>query len=181
MKLKKTNKPKQNFIKKLIISISILVVLIIIFVALEWAGVTHLINIPGNQTTDQKKEAEINSNNKKAAVESQATNKDADNGTPLPTDYASSDIVLSTRRETDGSVTILTQLKNYSDGTCDLTINNGGKIYAQSAPVLYQPSFSTCEGFNISIDKVGSGNWQISLSVTSKGNVNTNTISVEIQ
>ena len=88
---------------------------------------------------------------------------------------------MSTKRENDGSLTITTQLVNYSDGKCDLTIKNGDNTYTQTAPVIYQSTYSTCAGFNIPDNSVPHGTWQISLVVSSKGKVNTNTSSVEVK
>jgi hypothetical protein len=148
-------------------------------VVLEATGITNFINQPNTQTLEQKQEAEINSNNKQKLIESKPNNTDGVNANLQ--NHTSDDIGLSTHRETDGSVTILTQLKNYSDGTCDITIENGNNSYNQTASVIYQATFSTCAGFNIPINTLGYGTWQISLTVISKGKVNTNTISTEIK
>lgn len=165
-------------LKKLLIGIAVLVGLVSIFLILEATGVTHFISSFNNKTTEQVIEDETNSSNKQDLINSKTNNSNTNNTTVEPT---SNDITLSTRRETDGSVTIFTELKNYSDGTCDLTIKNGAETYTKTVPVLYQASFSTCEGFSIPADTLSNGTWQISLTVTSKGKANTNTISAEVQ
>jgi hypothetical protein len=165
--------------KKLIIVASALVGLILVFAILETTGITHFISPPDSQTTDQIKEAETNSSNKQDFIEGKSNDPSNDNSTiPEPT---SDDITLSVRQETDRSVTISTELRNYSDGTCDLTIKNGSETHNQTAPVIYQPAFSTCAGFSIPANTLANGTWQISLVITSKGKVNTKTTSVEIQ
>lgn len=168
-----------NIRKRLLIVAAVMLGLILTFMILEVSGVTHFINPLTSKTTKQIKEAEINSKNKQDLIE----NKSNTSSTGDSTNHKNTpgDITISTRRETDGSVTILTSLNNYSDGTCDLTIKNGNNIYTKTAPVIYQSSFSTCAGFRVSTDAVGIGTWQISLAVTSKGEVITKSISMEIK
>jgi len=164
--------------KKLILIITaiVLVGLISTFVILEMTGITHFINNPVSKTVDQNKEADTNSSDKQKLIES-----DPNNSTATPAEHTPSDISLSASHEADGSVAILTRLKNYSDGTCDLTIESNNNAHTQTAPVIYSPAFSTCAGFSVPANTLANGTWQITLSVTSKGKVNTNTISVEIQ
>lgn len=175
MIIKKLSKLTRH--KKLLWASGVLVVLISTFTILEVTGVTHFISSPDNRTTEQINQDETNSNNKQDFI----NGKTNQNTNSTPAEPTVDDISLSTRRETDGTVTIITELKNYSDGTCNLTIKNGNDSHTLSAPVLYQASFSTCEGFNVPSNVVPHGTWQISLSVTSKGKVNTKTISVEVQ
>lgn len=176
MKINNSKKTKTN--KILFIIASVLVGLALIFMALEITGVTHLFSSPDTQNTDQIKEAETNSSNKQDLIDGKSDNRNTGDTIPEPT---VDDISLSTQRETDGSVTIFNELRNYSDGTCDLTISNGNNTYTQTAPVLYQDEFSSCIGFNVPVAKLGAGTWQISLTVTSKGKANTKTTSVEVQ
>ena len=176
----KINIPKRLTIrKKLFIATSILIGFILISVVLEVTGVTHFFSSPNTQTIDQSKEAETNSDNKQNFINGKSNDTNTDNST-IP-ESTSDDIMISARKETDGSVTIFTELRNFSDGTCDLTIDNGSDTYTQAAPVLYQDSFSTCEGFSIPANTLADGTWQILLTVISKGKENTKTISAEIQ
>lgn len=169
---------RPNTRRKILIVVVVLVVLVATFMILEMTGITHFSNLFNKQSVEQKNEADTNSTNKKNLINSKTDNSNTSNTTVEPT---SNDISLLARQETDGSVTIFTELKNYSDGTCDLTIKNGAETYTKTVPVLYQASFSTCKGFSIPADTLSNGTWQISLTVTSKGKVNTNTISAEVQ
>lgn len=170
---------RPNTRKMLLVVVTVLVVLILTFLILESTGVTHLITSPNNQTTEQKSEAEINSKYKKSLIENKSNDPSAQNNTYK--EHTPGDINLTTQNEADGSVTIATQLKNYSDGTCNLTIKNGSDTYTKSAPILFQSSFSTCEGFYIPPNTITRGTWEITLSVSSKGKINTKTISAEVQ
>lgn len=171
------NQNQSNLPKKLIVVAVILVVLVSTFLVLEATGVTHFISSFNGKASDQIKTDQTNSDNKQDFIKGQTNNTNTGT-TKEPT---AADISITTRSETNGSVTVLTQLQNYSDGICDLTITNNGATYKQTAAVLFQPSYSTCEGFNIPVNTVANGTWQITLDVTSKGKVNTKTISVEIQ
>ena len=183
MKIKKTkNILEKIFTKKNIIVICIIIgILILAFGLLILTGVIKFDN--NTQTADQIQETTTNAAEKKKFIEqSQPTTTDKTNNNTgtIPTPTADN-ISLSTQIESDGSLTVMTQLVNYSDGNCDLTVSNGNNLITKSAIVIYQPTFSTCAGFNIPASELGSGNWQISLSVTSEGQVNTKTTSVEIQ
>ena len=171
----KINNYKSNQAKIIYIILAVLLFFIITLIILEKTGVTHVFNAKTNQTIDQPTDTSIDKEQDSTIDKPDNTQNDT------PTSPISSDIILSTNRETDGSITIITQLKNYSDGVCNLTIKNGSSTYTQTAPVLYQIPDSTCEGFNIPADSVAKGTWQISLSVTSKGKVNTNTTSMEVR
>ena len=152
-----------------------ILILAIIFATTEMTGITHFINQQKQQTVNQTEQSKTDLNNKKNLIE----NKNGNNQT-IYQDHSSSDIILSTRREANNSITILSQLNNYSDGTCELSIVNGEKSFSQSVSVLYIPSNSTCEGFNVPIASLGAGSWQITIKVTSKGKVSENKISLEV-
>lgn len=165
---------KSNLKNKLVIIVCVLVVFVSIFIALESFGITHFISSFNNTVVDQPKDNKTNIDSKPSTI------KGGNDSNP-PAEPTSNDITLSTRREADGSVTILTELKNYSDGTCNLTITNGIAKYTSTAAVLFQDTFSMCEGFSVPSNAVPSGTWQITLAVTSKGKVNTKTISAEVK
>lgn len=164
--------------RKLVAIAFLIIAILLILTLLEKTSITHFFSSPDAQTSDPKKEAETNSTNKQDFIESNPKNTDTNSTIVEPT---TDDISLSTRRETDGSVTILTELQNYSDGTCDLMIQNGTETYTKNASILYQPNFSTCAGFSVPENTVGFGTWQITLTVTSKGNVSTKSTTMEVQ
>ena len=172
MKIKNKKNNKLRFILAVIIFI---IISILSLLALEKFHITNFLNV-SEKSPEQIKQDKIDSQNKQDFV----INKNSEVNTEVihPT---SDNIKITTNRESDGSLTILTELTNYSDGTCDLTITNNDQSYTQTVPIIYQPSFSTCAGFNITTDTLGPGTWQISIIATSKGESNTKTISVEVQ
>ena len=80
---------------------------------------------------------------------------------------------LSIRATIDQSVT---------SGTCNLTlINQGsGKTVTKSATIITNPSSSTCNGFDIPTSELGSGNWNITIDLSSndKNGKITDTVSI---
>lgn len=162
--------------KKTIVAISVIFILSLIFIILEVTNVTSFFHASVVKTPEQIKESETNSNDKQKFIDNTST--DSTNNFQ---EHSSSDIDLTIRQESDNSVTILTQLKNYSDGTCDLTITNNNDTITRSAPVLYQDTFSTCAGFSIPANEMANGTWNITLSVTSKGETSAKTISAEVK
>lgn len=160
----------------LIVLITIILISISIMYSLNSKFINNLLNKSTVQESDQNKNAPTDSNNKQKFIEDQTNS----NPTNL-SNHTDNDIILSAHKETDGKVTILTELKNYSDGICNLQIKNNEKTVNDSASVLFQGKNSTCEGFSIPIDSLGAGTWQITLSVTSKGNTNTNITSIKVE
>ena len=57
--------------------------------------------------------------------------------------------------------------QSLSSGTCNLSISNGSKTVTRSGQITPNPSSSTCEGFDIPTSELGSGNWTITIKVTS--------------
>jgi hypothetical protein len=91
-------------------------------------------------------------------------------------------IDLSASRDSDGFVVVSTKLYGTSDGQCRLRISNNTKSTTRTAEVLYQPSFSTCAGFSLPMEELGSGVWDISLRVTTSRNQEiTKTITKEVR
>lgn len=175
MKIKKTktiNKHRRAFIALIVVIFAVLLAI----TAINMTG--NLINPKDNRASEQKSEAEVNANNKKTTIENSSGNTDSTNYTN--TQHTSSDIDISYRSESDGSITIVTKLNNYSDGTCSLSIKNGVEIYKKTAPVIYQPDFSSCAGFSVPSGAIDKGKWEITVKVTSKNKTNSNMITAEI-
>lgn len=147
-------------------------------VALEKMHVTDFIKTPTGSSVptaaEKKEQNRTEQEDKKDFIET------PDSVAQTPEEAAqSAGIDLAARKESNNTVTILTKLYKVSDGTCTLTLTNGSKTYSESAKVIYQPDFSTCAGFNVPKDKLGSGEWTIELSVV--GNVSvTKTITFEV-
>lgn len=70
---------------------------------------------------------------------------------------------------TDSSIIIRVNIDQYVDGgTCQLSLMQDGDIaFTTSANLIADVSTSTCEGFNLSRSVVGSGNFAISIKLSS--------------
>lgn len=169
-------KHKKSFNQKpLFIAIVVLVLVLIIFIA-------YRIDINKNNTQQQgptkeqiEKEKDTSSDGKQEFIEKSPT--ETDNSTWVT--HESDDITLNTSKDSSNLI-INVQLKNYSNGTCEIIIKNGDDQYTKSADIIYQPSFSTCSGFSVPLNSLPSGVWQITLSATSKGIITTKSILVDI-
>jgi len=135
-----------------------------------------------NLTTVQQQSRQQN-NQKKADVANGKSgggdSNTAGQGTYTPP--TSSNNITLIPEEKGEQVVVTTRLQGFSDGTCNLTITNGGKTVAQTAQVIYQPQFSTCAGFSTPVSSLGTGTWNLSLSVTSDGITNSKTSTLEVK
>lgn len=170
--------------RKLLIGCMAVVLLVVVLGALEKMHITNFIKlhkptavIPSGPTTEQQKqEAAVNAETKQQLVEDEKASSSV-----TPTSAPSTSIELSAKEEINKTVTVFTKLPGYSDGTCTLVATNGNKSTSQSAPVMFQPEFSSCAGFSIPISSVGTGTWNLQLSVTSKGATESKTIIFEVK
>lgn len=170
--------------KKILIPLSVFVALGLLLVVLEKTNVTDYIKLKPNSkntaqgpTPEQKQqEAEANAAAKKQHVENEASNPP----TGSPTTPSSGKVDMSTKQESNGTVTVFTEITGYGDGTCNLTVTNGTRTTTQSANVVYQSEYSSCAGFSVPISSVGTGTWSLTLTVTSNGSSASKTISAQV-
>lgn len=169
---------KNNFTKIAFFVVVALVAALLLLLVLEKTHVTSIIKMPtqtppGSPTNAElKRSAKADADNKQALIESPQTTP-----TATPSDQT---IELTPKQEPDNSVTVLTKLKGYASGQCDLVVVNGQKTVSQSAKVIYQSDFSSCAGFSVPSSQLGAGNWQITLKVTSEGAVTSKTINYQV-
>lgn len=91
---------------------------------------------------------------------------DPDSQDAVDTPKANNDSVTITNSQTTTSVTIFVKLLNVPAGSCELRITNGSKEYTSTAPVIYQPEFSSCAGFTVAKSNLnGPGAWNLTLNI----------------
>lgn len=179
--------------KTLLIALGVVLLLGLLLVVLEKKHVTNFVknplgsNSPSGSPTDgptpDQKAAEdaLNAANKQKLIESEAATQNKDPQTKPSTPSASDQsITMSARQESNNTVTVFTKLYNYSSGSCNLTVTNGGQTNTQTATVMYQPEYATCAGFSVPVSGLGSGTWNINLKVISNGATTTKSISFEV-
>ncbi len=167
--------------KTLICTALLLILLGGILFTLEKTGKIHLFT--GSQGQTKQQEARLNQT-KKAATANNPSIPTASNPNPKGTTpgstytppTTSNNIQLTAQKTSDSQVTVITKLYGYSDGTCSLEVTNGTHVNKQVAKVIFQPEYSTCAGFNVPISSLGTGQWNISLTVSSGGSNQTKSI-----
>lgn len=180
----KKKKPTRK-LRQPITLIGVVVLCCIGVAVLAFSGIIHLHTTKRTITAQQQRESQTDAANKKAFTE-QSASKSVDSSTSSQQDITAAttnpnNITLTATQSSSSAVTVSTKLVGYSDGACSLTVKNGSKSTSLSARIIYAPDFSTCAGFNVPINDLGSGNWSITLSVTSKGNTQTKTTSLEVK
>lgn len=121
---------------------------------------------------DIKKTKKIDDETKKQYIEQEA---------PEQSKQDPESNVKVTASRSDDLVIIYSKLKNFAAGECKLSITNGNNQYSLSAPIIYQPDFSSCAGFSVPVDKLGAGEWGISITASYNGIVETDSTSLEVQ
>lgn len=110
----------------------------------------------GPATDQQKKEG--------AAIKEKALNNSTTPKEPL---QGSIQIASAFQEKPGAPVVVQTKLQGSGWQQCELALSQNGTIITKTANVLFQPSFSTCEGFSIPASEFSSaGEWTIKLTVT---------------
>ncbi len=65
-----------------------------------------------------------------------------------------------------GTLVIRTNIDQTISGECKLILSSPNKTITKTAPTINNPSSSSCQGFDIPVSELGSGNWQIKIIVT---------------
>lgn len=82
--------------------------------------------------------------------------------------------VITYKSVIDDNLIIRTTIdQTLGSGSCALTLTNGQKTVTRNSGIIQNPSSSTCEGFNIPVSELGSGNWNIEITVTSSDRTGT--------
>lgn len=166
-KQRRTPRGNQKFKKAFLL-------LALVIVALLAIGYFRLYGSSNDKTSKdassaaQKAQANADVKQKKQVIEKgDSGNTSSQDSTSTSRDSGSAITGLTARQEANGTVTVLTKLTSNTEGTCVLTIKNGAKTVTKNAAIIFQPEFSTCEGYSIPISQLGSGNWSITLSAGS--------------
>ncbi len=169
--------------KKLLVLAGCILVLLLGLVILEATGVINLFGSSKNLTTAQKDAAKTDAAKKKQLTQNYPTASPDKTGSSSSTytPPSGSDNVKVSAERAGSSVTVLTKLYGYSDGTCTLAITNASRTFTQTAAVIYQSQFSTCAGFSVPVSQLGTGAWNIKLTVDSQGNTASNTTTLDIK
>lgn len=148
----KTIKQKKN---KKFLYVGVIVVVLLVASASAYAFILPTFN----QASPEKQLTQEASDAKKDYIE----NTD-ENGQPVsPASETPQNDVSFTLSDDGSSVVVIAKIVGLSEGTCTIEVGD----FSASAPILYQPEYSTCEGFSISKTDVGT-NSEFILTVSSE-------------
>lgn len=75
---------------------------------------------------------------------------------------------ITTTRVSGDNLIIRIEIDQFlTSGTCDLILTQNEKTYSEKTSIFADASTSTCEGFNVPITNLKSGNWQIQIILSS--------------
>ncbi len=186
MKINKNNKKQSNLGLFAALLIAVLVI----------GGVSYyfLIYKPAdNNTISQTNDSSEVNTEKKAAPKpeknnSNKSNSDHESEKNIIPQYSSDDAnsspsltgAINFKSVVDGNLMIRTTIDQMVSGTCQLKLTSGQKVVTKESAIVQNPSSSTCEGFNVPTNELGSGNWQIEIHTSGDGKTGTLKDSVTI-
>jgi hypothetical protein len=178
----KITRPTKTRTRVFIYSLIILIAIILITGTLYWLKARSEQNTTqdGPTPAQQKQMKETDNKAKESFIED---TKGVDNpGVTVPIPSSPDTIELRASKTSASTVTVFTKLKGYASGVCDLTVTNGAKTHIASAPILYQPEYSICAGFDVPIAELATGSWTVKLVATPEsGDPVTKSITLEVK
>lgn len=162
MKIKNPNKPN----KKVLIGALISILLAVCAITYAWWAISNDDSevIETNEGPVNVEPAPATLNDEDAAAKKEFIERETSAKKNSTTPSSQSKISIETELS-DASVIIKTSIANLDDGICKLRIESGNSTYTDEAPVIYQPTFSTCGGFSVSKQELPPGTWIIAVDV----------------
>jgi hypothetical protein len=181
-----TKKTKKHTNKPAFIVLGCVILAGLVIFSYQWRHNKKSAVSSGPTAAEIKQSSDIDAANKKQSITSSQT-KNTTSGTKgqEPTSSTTSPsstppttpvkIDITSKQESNGTITVSTKLYGISSGSCTLQANNGSKSITQTATVIFQPEFSTCAGFSVPKTALGSGTWNIVITVVKDGVSSSNT------
>jgi len=182
---------KKSSKKPLIITLAVLLVV--------GAGIVTFFLLKNQSSADEQQvQQQTDSTNETTPSESESlspTESSQDSATPhesekdITPSYEGSDAnasqdltgVINYASVVNYTLTIRTTINQaLNSGTCQLTLTNGSKTVTKTSQITQNPSSSACDGFDIPTSELGSGTWNITITLTSDNRTGTLTSTVDI-
>jgi hypothetical protein len=80
-----------------------------------------------------------------------------------------------------GPVIVKVLLTDVTSGNCDITLNQNEVTKSYSTSVISAGNYYTCDGFEIPLEDISVGSWNLTATVTSAERTGTTTQKVEVQ
>jgi len=91
-------------------------------------------------------------------------------------------ITSSGQNQAGGTVTVRTLIQRITNqGTCTLTMTNGGQTVTRTAPVQALPNGSTCQGFDVPFSALSAGTWDTNVEYRNGDDNAADTVSIEVR
>lgn len=185
---------KNNKNNKNRFSIGIIVILLAVLIAVGGISYYFLIHKPADNNTIRQTNDRSEVNTEKKAVpkpeknNSKKSNSNHESEKNITPQYSSDDAnnspsltgAINFKSVVDGNLMIRTTIDQMVSGTCQLKLTNGQRVVTKESAIAQNPSSSTCEGFNVPTNELGSGNWQIEIQTSGDGKTGTLKDSVTI-
>ena len=171
--------PYKKSNKKLIVIIS----LAVLFIGGGIVAYAFMSNnsSPDENATDSAQQQRENEQKREIDAKEQSAekNRESDNDNQAPAPVDPNDISMSAAIS-GTNVIISTQLASIPDGECSLTITQSTNTHRETVQIMFQPEFSSCAGFSVPKNKLGTGTWKIDLNVTSPRGTFDKTMNFEV-
>lgn len=155
---------------------------------LEKAQLTNLYTKPVNAAQANVRPVNDVQYTPASPTENDTVNEEKSNGsldqTPTPPAAGSPIGVTLTAAGQDvsgGPVVVKVLLTDVTSGTCDITLKQGDTLKTYSASIINAGTYYTCDGFEIPLNDLATGTWQLTATVTSADRSGTATQSVEVK
>lgn len=178
---------KKNIKKIVVILLACIAAITLLLIILEKIHVTHFVTgkqapasaptTPFDTATNSQKQQDATTN---ASNKQQAVDKGVAPSITTPSENTNQSIDLSAKQESNGTITVFTKLYGYSSGSCDLTVTNGSQSKNQTANIIYAPEYASCAGFSVPVNGLGTGDWTISLTISSGGKTTTKSLTFKV-
>lgn len=142
--------------------------LVVLAVGAELAGLTNFYTRSAeqadNQSTSEPKDIYTPATEQEQKqVEQSKTNPE--NPKPQPTPLPDKKVVIASAEQSGGKLVVMTELYGVGWQECELLVSKGSEQIKKTTEVLYQAEFSTCMGFSVPVNELGSsGDWQVKLT-----------------
>lgn len=129
-----------------------------------------------NDNPPTEEQIKAGQDTKQESVENSATPAPSNPSTPLV-------VSITSANQNGATVSIRSLIDTVASqaGTCTLVITNGAKSTTKTAATQAYPSGSTCQGFDIPVSELGTGSWNLKLTVAIGAQTGSTTQTLEIK
>jgi hypothetical protein len=100
-------------------------------------------------------------------IKKNTIDKDQSNNGPSPDTNTALKVAITTLDVDADTLYIRSEITGiFTEGTCTLTMKQGGESLSRNTGIQPLPQSSTCKGFNIPMDELSKGEWTVVLDVS---------------